>query len=149
MKAAEVMSQEVISIAPDAGIAEAARLMLHHDISGLPVINDQNLLVGMITERDLLRHHELGTQAHRPRWVQALLDPAFLSAERSRAAGRTVAEVMSGAPATVTEATPLGKVADLMQIHGVKRLPVIRGTLVVGIVSRKDLLRAFADIGQA
>jgi CBS domain-containing protein len=149
MKAADLMSQEVISINPDADIREAARVMVENDISGLPVINADGQLVGMITERDLLRRRELGTQPRHPRWAQAFLDPTFLEAERSHAKDRTVADVMSPNPLTVTEGTSLREVARLLDTNQVKRLPVVRGKLVVGVISRKDLLRELAKQPEA
>jgi len=144
MKAANLMSREVISINPRADIREAARIMIEHDISGLPVINDEGHLVGMVTERDFLRRPELGTPTRRPRWIQALIDPVAFEAERAHAHGGSVADVMNQSPITVTESTSLWEVARLLDTNQVKRFPVVRGKLVVGIISRKDLLRELA-----
>ena len=74
MQADELMTFGVISIRPDAPIEEAARLMLHHRISGLPVIDDNGKLVGMVTERDLLPRHDGAAGHDRPRWLEFLLD---------------------------------------------------------------------------
>ena len=83
MKASDVMSRNILSVGRDATIAEAIRLMLDNQISGLPVI-DAGRLVGILTEGDLLRRSETGTERHRPRWLEIRWDrdgwPANMSA---------------------------------------------------------------------
>ena len=68
MKAKDVMTSPVISVEPDASVLEAIRIMLQRRVSGLPVINKEGRVVGMLTEGDLLRREETGTQRRRPRW---------------------------------------------------------------------------------
>lgn len=81
MNVAELMTEEVITIAPEASILEAARLMLQHNISGLPVVDAARNLVGIVTEGDFLRRQETGTQRHRPRWLEFIVGPGKLAAE--------------------------------------------------------------------
>jgi len=83
MNAADIMTKPVISVAPEATIAEAARLMLQHRISGLPVTDKSSAVVGVVTEGDLLRRAELGTERHRPRWIELLVGPAAAPATMS------------------------------------------------------------------
>ena len=74
MKVSEVMTRRIISILPEASISDAVKLMLNH-ISGLPVIDDKGKLVGILTEGDLLRRPEIGTERGRSRWLDALFGP--------------------------------------------------------------------------
>ena len=146
MKVAEVMTRRVLSVGPDASVAEAARLMLQNDISGLPVVSARGDVVGIVTEGDFLRRTETGTERRRPRWLSFLLGPGRLADEYVHTHGRKVEEVMTRDVATVTEDTPLDEVVRLMESRRVKRLPVIRGSQIVGIVSRANLLHALAAL---
>jgi CBS-domain-containing membrane protein len=145
MKATDVMTREIVSIAPDASIIEAVRLMLQHKISGLPVLDAAGRLEGIITEGDFLRRAETGTQRKRSRWVEFLLGPGRLADEYSQSSGRKVSEVMTPDVRTVTEDASLEEVVHLMERHRVKRIPVVRGDKLVGIVTRKNLMRALAS----
>jgi CBS-domain-containing membrane protein len=142
MIARDVMNPAIIGIAPSATVAEAAHTMLERRISGLPVTEADGRLVGIVTEGDLLRRVELGTEKKRPRWLEFLVGPGKVAAEYAHSHGRTVAEVMTAGVVTVDETTDLAEVVRLMNAHGVKRLPVMAGVTMVGIVSRADLLRA-------
>jgi len=148
MKAADVMTSHVISVAPDASVQECVRLMLEYRISGLPVIDATGSLVGIVTEGDFLRRVEAGTERKRPRWLEFLAGPGRLADEYIHSHGRKVSEVMTSDPITVTEDTPVEQVVRLMEGRRVKRLPVVRGTTVVGILSRANLLHALAVVGR-
>jgi CBS domain-containing protein len=142
MKASDVMTLNVISVTPNTPILHAARVMLQKNISGLPVITANGDLVGIVTERDFLRRRETGTQRHRSRWIEFLLGPGKLAEEYVRTSGRKVHEVMTPVVHTVTEDTSLEEVVRLMERHHIKRVPVVRGTRVVGIITRANLMRA-------
>jgi CBS domain-containing protein len=144
MLAGDVMTREVISVASDASAMQAGALMLKHQISGLPVVDSSGVLLGIISEGDFLRRAELGTQRSRPRWLAFLIGPGRLASEYVHACGRKVKEIMTPNPYTVTEATPVTEVVQLMERHRIKRVPVVCGRRLVGIVSRADLLRALA-----
>lgn len=144
MKASEVMTRRVVSVHPDAKVAQVARLMLQHHISGLPVVNSKGKLVGMVTEGDLLRRAEIGTERHRPSWLEFLIGPGRAAEDYVHAHTRRVEEVMSSGVISVTPGTALDEIVALMERRRIKRLPVIDGEHLVGIVSRADLLRAFA-----
>ena len=141
MIVAELMTEEVITIAPETSILEAARLMLQHKISGLPVVDAARNLVGIVTEGDFLRRQETGTQRHRPRWLEFIVGPGKLAAEYTHERGRKVGEVMTEEVYTATEDMPLEQAVHLMERHRIKRLPVTRGRTVVGIVTRANILR--------
>ncbi|MGZ5849388.1 MAG: CBS domain-containing protein [Methyloceanibacter sp.] len=143
MKVRDVMTSPVVSVGPDTTLLEAGELMLKHDISGLPVLDKEARLVGLITERDFLRPTGSGPDYKRPRWFQALTGQARDGFRRQ--ADRKVADVMTADPVTITEETPLEQVVGLMDHHCIHRLPVMRGAKLVGIVSRADLLRALVQ----
>lgn len=144
MNAGDIMSLGAATVRPDTAVLAAAQLMLQHGISGLPVIDDEERLVGMVTERDLLRRAETGTEQERPRWLTFLMDPAARAEDYVRSHGRKVSDVMTHDPESVAPDTPLADVVALMERRGFKRLPVVRDGKVVGIVSRTNFLRVLA-----
>jgi CBS domain-containing protein len=146
MKAKDVMTPNVISIAPDASVLEALRLMLQYRISGLPVVDRNSCLVGIVTEGDFLRRAETGTERKRPRWLEFLLGPGALARDYVRSHARRVGEVMTYDVETVSEEAQLGDIVDLMEKRRIKRVPVLRNGRLVGIVSRANLLRALASV---
>jgi CBS domain-containing protein len=144
MKASEIMARNVIAIRAEASVNEAVRLMLQHKISGLPVVNAADELVGIVTEGDFLRRAETGTETQRPRWLQLLMGTGKLADDYVRSHGRKVAAIMTDNVVTVGEDAALGEVVKAMEKWRIKRVPVIRDRKVVGLISRSDLLRAFA-----
>jgi CBS domain-containing protein len=142
MNVADVMTKGVISITPESSVTKAARMMLLYEISGLPVIDGSGKLVGIVTEGDFLRRAELGTERHRKRWVELLVDIGPLAEEYAHSHGRKVEEVMTRDVVTVTEDASLEEVARLMERHRIKRVPVLRNAQVIGIVSRANFLHA-------
>jgi CBS domain-containing protein len=148
MKAKDVMTPNVITIAPDASILEALRLMLQHRISGLPVVDKNGNLAGIVTEGDFLRRAETGTERKRPRWVEFLVGPGTLAKDYVRSHARRIDEVMTPDVRTITEDSELDEVVAVMEKHRVKRVPVVRGSALVGIVSRANLLHALATVSR-
>lgn len=146
MRAHHIMTRKVIKVAPDDSIAHAARLMLNNHVSGLPVVDLKGELVGIVTERDLLRRREIGTQRKRPRWLEFILGPGRQAAEYVQTAGRRVDEIMTRGVQTVTEDTPLADVVAIMEKHHIKRVPVVNGKKLTGIVSRQNFVRAVAGL---
>ena len=144
MNAADVMTRNILSVAPDSTIAEAVRTMLDNRISGLAVIDEAGRLVGILTEGDLLRRGETATERHRPRWLEILMGPGRLAEEYVRTHSRRIAEVMTRDPVSVAPDTPLKEIVGLMERHRIKRVPVLDGDAPVGILSRADLLRGLA-----
>lgn len=148
MQVKDVITRNVISVDPGETIFNAARLMLQHRISGLPVVDKGGELVGIVTEGDFLRRSELGTQRQRPKWLELIVGPGRLAEEYARTSGRKINEVMTTKPCTVSEDDSLESVVDLMERHQVKRLPVIRDGRVIGIVSRANLMHALMSLGR-
>ena len=148
MKAGEVMSPRVITVASDATIADAARIMLEHGISGLPVVDAAGTLVGIVTEGDFLRRAETGTERQRPKWLEFLLGPGRAANDYVHSHARKIAEVMTPVVITASEAMPLQDVVTTMERRRIKRLPVMSEGKVVGIISRANLVQALARLAQ-
>jgi CBS domain-containing protein len=148
MKAEDVMTRDVISITPDATVLQAARLMLQHHISGLPVVDKDGKLVGVLSEGDFLRRNETRTEHKRSRWLEFLMGPGRMAAEYSHSHGSKVAEVMTGDVQTVEEVTPLEDIVDLMERKRIKRVPVVCGGELIGIVTRSNLMHAMVSMAR-
>lgn len=149
MRVSDVMTRNVVSIRSDDTILKAARLMLQNRISGLPVVDAEGGLIGMVTEGDFLRRAEINTARRRPKWIEFLLGPGRLADEFTRASGRRVQEVMTQKPVTVGEDVSLATAVELMERNRIKRLPVVRDGKIVGIISRANLVRALVSLPQA
>lgn len=144
MKTRDVMTVGVLTVAQDASVLEAVRLMLQRRISGLPVVDASGTLVGMVTEGDFLRRSELGTERQAPRWIEFLTGPGASAEAYVHARGRKVRDVMTSEVCTVDQETPLSEVVDTMERHRIKRVPVTQAGKLVGIVTRANLLHALA-----
>lgn len=148
MRAHQVMTRHVITVGPETTILEAANIMLQNHISGLPVVDGNGELLGIVSEADFLRRAEIGTQRQRGRLLKFLLGPGDAAVNFVHARGRKVGEIMTPDPVTVTEETSLPDIVRLMEKHSVKRLPVMRGKQIVGLVSRSNLLQAVAALAR-
>jgi CBS domain-containing protein len=145
MKAAEIMTRDVLTVNIESTVLEVARTLLRHHVSGLPVVDGDGNLVGVLTEGDLLRRAETGTQRQRSRWLELLLGPGRAAADYTAAHARRVGEIMTDEVITIAPDTDLEEAVGLMERHKIKRLPVVANGKLVGIVSRADFLRALID----
>lgn len=142
MYARDIMQSRVVTISDDATVQAAVRLMLQHRVSGLPVVDNKQELVGIVTEGDFLRRAEIGTQKQHSRWIGVLLGSGRLADEYRLAHTRHIRDVMTAPAHSVEETTTVREIVEAMERHNVKRLPVVHNKKVVGIVSRVDLLHA-------
>ena len=148
MQVRDVMTPSVVSVAANESVLAAVHIMLKNRISGLPVVDADGHLVGMVTEGDFLRRGELGTQRQRPKWLEFIVGPGKLAQEYTHSSGRKVEDIMTSDPWTIGEDETLEAVVDTMERHNVKRLPVTRGGRMVGIVSRANLMHALASLSR-
>jgi CBS domain-containing protein len=148
MRAHQIMTRPVISVAPETTIVDAANTMLQRHVSGLPVVDTAGKLVGIISEGDFMRRSEIGTQRKRGRFLKFILGSGKEATDFVHEHGRKIAEIMTTEPLTINEDTDLEKIVELMEKNNVKRLPVMRGDKVVGIVSRANLLQAVASLAR-
>lgn len=146
MKVRDIMTSPVFCLQPTQGISDAIQLMLERRISGVPVTTPQGELVGIVTEGDLLRRHELGTVgAHS--WLKDLfLSPGSRADEYVHTHGRKIADVMTDQPVTIEPDARLSDAIDMMTVHHVRRLPVLQDGRVIGILARADVLRALMPL---
>ena len=149
MRAHQIMTRSVVTVSPDTTIVDAANLMLQRHVSGLPVLDASGKLVGIVSEGDFIRRSEIGTGRKRGRWLRFILGPGQSASDFVHEHGRKVSEVMTKSPLTIAEDTSLAEIVELMEKKHVKRLPVMRGDKVVGIVTRANLLRALASLALA
>src|SRR4029450_9983021 len=145
MLSIDVMTTPVISAFPEMPVSEIARLMLKAHISAVPILDKKQHLVGIVTEGDLLRRPETGTERKRRWWMEPIIDVGTMAAEYVKSHGRNARDVMTANVITIDEKTPLHEIADLFESRGIKRVPVMRENLLVGIVSRANLLQAWAS----
>jgi CBS domain-containing protein len=144
MKVRDIMSTKVVTVSPSTSVRDIAGLMVEKHVSGLPVLSENGTLVGVVSEGDLLRRPELGTQKQRRRWVSFFSGVDEQAREFTKSHASRAGDVMTQQVIHVAEETPLGDVVGLMEKHNIKRLPVLSDGKLVGIVSRADLLRALA-----
>ncbi len=146
MRAGEVMRKDVITVTPHTAIRDAVRLMLDHHISGLPVVAESGAVAGMVTEGDLLRRVELGTEKRPAAWRAWLAASGRDARDFVLAHARQVGEVMTTPVVWVAPEAQLTEVVALMESHRIKRVPVLEDGHVVGIVARADLLRVLESL---
>lgn len=142
MRAKDVMSDGVMSITDDATVYEAAVLLVNSRVSAMPVVDQKGVMVGIVSEADLIQRAEIGADAETSGLLHQLADDVRSAEAFVQANSRRVTDVMSRNVMTVEENATVGEIAYLMAKHNIKRLPVVRNRSVVGMVSRVDLLQA-------
>lgn len=142
MKAADVMVSKVITVRTDTTVEKIAETLLANRISAVPVLDDAGKLVGIVSEGDLIHRVEAGTERRRGWWLELLAIKDTLAHEFIKSHARKAGDLMSFPVVTVGPDTPLGEVAFLLDKHRIKRVPVVDGDKLVGIVSRADLIQA-------
>ena len=148
MKAADVMVTMVITVGPEACVQDVAHILLSARISGVPVVGENGELLGIVTEGDLMRRVETGTNRQRPWWLVLFAGREALAAEFIKEHSRNVTDVMSRDVITAAPDTPLSKIASLLEKAAIKRVPIVEGGKLVGIVSRANLLQALASLSK-
>jgi CBS domain-containing protein len=141
MRVRDVMTYGVIGVPESASLAEAVETMLRSRVSALFVFDAQHALIGVLSEGDLLRRAELGSERKRPHWLELLIGSGPLAEAYAHSHGRKAGEVMTRNVETIGEDAELSAAVDVMIHRRIKRLPVLRGETVVGVVSRSDLLK--------
>jgi CBS domain-containing protein len=144
MNASDVMVADVITVKAGATVQDVAKLLFTNRISAVPVVDETGKLLGMVSEGDLLRRSEIGTEHQRPWWLKLLMGREILAGEYVRECSRSVADVMTRQVISAAPDTPIADIATLLERHRIKRVPIIRDGKVVGVVSRANLIQAIA-----
>lgn len=149
MRAKDVMTTTVHTIDPETPVATVARLLLECRISGAPVVDAESQVVGVVSERDLMRRPETGTMRRRGWWLGLVASSDELAADYVKTHGTKAKDVMSRPAITVDEEMDLADVARLLERRGIKRVPVLRAGKLVGIISRANLLQGLIRRSEA
>jgi CBS domain-containing protein len=144
MRVRDAMTKTVVSVLPQATVGEALDAMVRSRLSGLPVIDEKGLLVGVISEGDFLRRWEIGTQKASAGWFEAFFLPGKAAETYTRTHGRRIDEIMSVDVDTIDADADLGEAAALMERRRIKTLPVIVAGKVAGIITRSDFVRTLS-----
>ena len=142
MKVEDIMTADVITAGPEATVHEAAELMSNHGVSGLPVVDADGRVIGIVTEGDLILRQAAPRLQHW--WRRFFADPEALAREYQKASGTTVGDVMTRAVVSISPRLRVDAAARILYDRGLRRLPVVRDGRLVGILSRGDLVKALA-----
>lgn len=147
MKVRDVMTRNVISVSPETPLRDLAHLLSRHQISGVPVVNEEGACIGVVSEADLLVK-QLSRPQSRRLPLEWILGERHDPEELRRRAATTAAQAMSSPALTIEADRPLREAAALMIDHGVNRLPVVSGSQLVGMITRADLVRAYLRLDE-
>jgi CBS domain-containing protein len=146
--AKSVMTTDIVTVSPETTVVETARRMLIHHVSTVPVVDPDYRPLGLVSEGDVMRHFSAQFQNKRAQWLRMLaegetLAPEFLAEIRLNQ--QHARGIMHTAIISADEEASLAELADLMLKHGIKRVPILRDGVLVGIVSRADVVRAVVE----
>jgi CBS domain-containing protein len=145
MDAGAIMTRAVVTVGPDTTVSDVASIMLKNRISAVPVLDQAGALVGIISEGDLLRRAELGTEHRRSRWMELGFSNVHLAADYVKEHGRKASDVMTRTVITVRPETEVAEIANILESRHIKRVPVVVSGRLVGIVSRTNIVQALAS----
>ena len=146
MEAKDIMTREVATVSPETSVREIAALMMAKNISGVPVVSADGAIVGIVSEGDLLHRAEVGTERKHKWWFQIFADSDAAAREYAKAHGLSARDVMSRHVISVCDDADVRDVADILDSHRIKRVPVLQDGRLVGIISRRDLIRALVQV---
>jgi CBS domain-containing protein len=146
MKAHDIMTRDVATVKADTLVREIAALMMEKHISGVPVLSDDGTIIGIVSQSDLLHRSEVGTERKHKWWFRVFGDSDAAAREYAKAHGLRARDIMSRYVISVRQDAELRDVADILDSHRIRRVPVLDGGRLVGIVSRGDLVRALSQV---
>ncbi len=149
MKAFEMMTKDPVTVSPTTPVSEIAAALVRHRISALPVVTKDNDVIGIVSESDLVRRTEAGTERKRGWWLEIFVDANTMAREYVKAHGLKAQDVMARPVVSVPENAELAEIANLLEAHRIKRLPVLRNGKLIGIVSRANVVKALAQMKPA
>jgi CBS domain-containing protein len=145
MKAREIMTRDVVTVTQSTSIAEIATLLVRNKISAVPVMSDDNRIAGIVSESDLMHRDETGTD-HPKWWLELFLSADGRARDYVKSHGLKAENVMTRTVISVSEDADVANIADILESHRIRRVPVLRDGNLVGIISRSDFVRALAHV---
>lgn len=147
LKAKDIMTRDVITVKPGANVEELARLLMKHRISGVPVVDDEEQIIGIVTENDLIRKNK---RLHIPTVIRLfdaylLVGSKSMEKEIANMAATTVEEICTREVVSINEETSLDEIATIMAEQHIHLLPVLSGRKVIGIVGKADVVRSMTN----
>jgi len=146
MNALETMTREVITVSPDTTVGEIATLLVQHGISAVPVISADNRVIGIISQTDLGHRGEMGTEKKRKWWLDLFADADARAREYVKSHGLKASDVMTRFVVSVAKSASLAEVAELLDTHRIRQVPVMEDGKLLGMISRADLVRRLAEV---
>lgn len=146
MKASDVMVTHVITTGPDASVQDVANLLLSNRISAVPVVGDDGEILGIVSEGDLINRADNATAHRKSWWLNALASNDALAIEYTKTHSRKVSDVMTHDVITASPETSVSEIAALLEKNSIKRVPIVNGGKLIGIVSRANLLQGLASL---
>ncbi len=149
MRAKDILTPNVVTVRAEAPVAEVAQTLLERRISAAPVVDAAGAIIGIVSEGDLVRRTEIGTEKHRSWWLSLFDDSRATTAAYIKSHGRTAADVMTTDVVTIEEDATLEEIAALLEECRIKRVPVLKEGKLIGVVSRANLLQGLVAAGIA
>jgi CBS domain-containing protein len=146
MNAQETMTKDVITVGPETTVGEIAGLLVRHRISAVPVVTQDNRVVGIVSQTDLGHRSETGTEKKRKWWLEVFADTDVKAREYIKSHGLRAQDVMSRVVVSVAKDASLSEVAEILDTHRIRQVPVMEGGKLVGMISRADLVRKLAEV---
>jgi CBS domain-containing protein len=147
MQAKDIMTANVETVTSDTEVSEIARRLIARNVSALPVVDDQNNVIGIVSEGDLMRRSENQTERQPSWWIRVFAEPEDRARDYIKSHGTSAQDIMSRNVISVSEDTPLAEIAETLERHHIKRVTVLRDGKLVGIVSRANLLQGLVSAG--
>ncbi|MFZ1103628.1 MAG: CBS domain-containing protein [Hyphomicrobiaceae bacterium] len=146
MQARDVMTKDLVTVGPDTTVGDIAALLVSHRIGAVPVVSGDRKLIGIVSQTDLVHRSETGTEKRRKWWLEAFADPDVKAREYVKSHGHKAQEVMTRVIVSVSEGASLAEVADVLDTHRIRQVPVVSDGRLAGMISRADLVRALAEV---
>jgi CBS domain-containing protein len=146
MIAQEAMTRDVITAAPEATVGQIAGLLVRHRISAVPIVSEDNRVVGIVSQTDLGHRSETGMEKKRKWWLEIFADTDTKAREFIKSHGLKAHDIMSRVVISVSKHADLSEVADILDTHRIRQVPVMEDGKLVGMISRADLVRKLAEV---
>jgi CBS domain-containing protein len=146
MKAHEVMTRDVVTVDPETTVGEIAAILVRDRISAVPVVSRDGQLLGIVSQTDLAHRSETGTEKRRKWWLEVFADPDAKAREYIKSHGLRAQDVMTRHIVSVSEGATLAEMADVLDAHRIRQVPVLSDGRLAGMISRADLVRKLAEV---